>query len=229
MMMKDGWIGVDFDGTLALYDERRGIEVMGAACLPMVRRIHHWLEQGIEIRIMTARAGDPALSRFLQPWLREHNLPALAITQSKDPALLQCWDDRAVQVEHNTGAVLTPKAYVPLVPSGWIGVELDGTLSQAAAAQPASVIGEPVPLMLQRVRQWLMVGMDVRLFTGRAADPAQLPLIAQWQEQHGLSLPVTGQKDFQMSVFYDSRAVHVIHNTGEPSVEPEPLPALRLA
>lgn len=225
--MQHGWIGVDFDGTLSRYEERRGIEAMGSACTPMLRRIHEWLEQGVPVRLMTARAADPSLARFLQPWLREHNLPPLPVTASKDTDLLQCWDDRAVQVEHNTGVILTPKVHVPLVPSGWIGVELDGTLAQADDVQSLDTIGEPVPLMLQRVRQWQMVGIDVRIFTGRVADAAQAGLIAAWQQQHGLDLPVTGEKDFQMSAFYDARAVHVIHNDGEPSVPPPPVPARR--
>lgn len=221
--MNKGWIGVDLDGTLAHYDERHGMERIGAACIPMVRRVQQWLAAGIEVRVVTARAGDPSLKSFVPSWLRDHNLPELPVTCRRDMALLQLWDDRAVQVEVNTGNIMTPKQYVPLVPSGWLGVELDGVLAQTVSGQPVSQIGEPVPVMLNRVRQWLMVGIDVRLFTNRAGDPAQLPIIQDWLSAHGLPLPVTSGKDFQMSVFYDARAVHVMHNTGEPSVLPEPV------
>ncbi len=225
--MKQGWIGVDLDGTLAMYSERHGIDAIGNACMPMLKRIRDWLAAGIEVRIITARGGDASLKSFVGPWLREHNLPDLKITNSRDLNLLQIWDDRAVQVETNTAAILTPKQFVPLVPSGWIGVELDGTLAQATEPQSLSALGEPVSVMLNRVRQWLMLGMDVRIFSSRAAEPAQLPLIAEWLAQHGLQLPVTCKKDFQMSVFYDDRAVHVTHNSGEPSVSSEAVPPLR--
>ena len=224
-MMK-GWIGVDLDGTLVQYDDRRGTEVIGSVCEAMLRRVRSWRAAGIEVRLLTARATDPVLESFLRPWLREHNLQDLPVTNRKDLSLMQIWDDRAVQVGFNTAAVLTPKQYVPFVPSGWLGIELDGTLAQALEHQPLACIGEPVALMVNRVRQWQMVGIDVRLFTARASEPAQLPLIERWLAAQGLQMPVTCEKDFQMSAFYDAWAVHVIHNSGEPSVEPE-LPALR--
>lgn len=221
--MNKGWIGVDLDGTLAHYDERHGMERIGAACVPMLRRVHQWLAAGIEVRIVTARAGDPSLKSSVTPWLRDHNLAGLVVTHRRDPGLLQLWDDRAVQVEMNTGTIMTPRQYVPLVPSGWLGVEFDGVLAQVQAGERLPQPGDPVPAMLNRVRQWLMVGIDVRVFSNRAADPDQLTVVENWLAANGLSLPVTCEKDFQMSVFYDARAVHVIHNSGEPSVSPDPV------
>jgi hypothetical protein len=224
--MYKGWIGVDLDGTLVQYDERRGTEVIGDVAESMFRRVRTWMSEGLDVRLFTARATDAMLVSFLQPWLREHNLQDMPVTNRKDPGLMQLWDDRAVSVEKNTALILTPKQFVPLVPSGWLGVELDGVLAQAISPQPLGQIGEPISLMLNRVRQWQMVGIDVRVFTRRASEPGQIQLIENWLANQGLQLPVTCEKDFQMSAFYDSAAVHVAHNSGEPSIPPE-LPVLQ--
>ena len=45
---------------------------------------------------------------------------------------------------------------------GWIGVDLDGTLSTHDGWGDGS-IGEPVPAMVQRVREWLAEGREVRM------------------------------------------------------------------
>lgn len=51
--------------------------------------------------------------------------------------------------------------------SGWIGVDLDGTLAQYDGWKGCSHIGEPIPAMLARVKEWLANGVDVRIFTAR--------------------------------------------------------------
>ncbi len=106
--------------------------------------------------------------------------------------------------------------------SGWIGVDLDGTLALYDGWKGADHIGEPVPAMAARVRKWLGDGRDVRIFTARVA--AQLGeshvehtvrLIQDWTERHfGVRLPVTNLKDFGMIELWDDRAVQVIPNTG---------------
>lgn len=221
-----GWIGVDLDGTLAEYDDRRGLEHIGRPVPAMLARVREWLAQGIEVRIFTARASDPALTAFVTPWLREHNLPRLDVVGTKDLQLLQIWDDRALQVEANTGRIITPRQHIHLVPQGWIGVELDGVLAKASSPQDMSVIGEPVDAMMNRIRQWVMVDVDVRILTARASVSGQEALIQQWLASHGIKpLPVTNQKDFRMTQFFDCEAVHVIFNEGEPSsVEVPALP-----
>lgn len=50
-----GWIGVDFDGTLAHYDKWMGPEACGQAIQPMVDRVMEWRKAGREVRIFTAR------------------------------------------------------------------------------------------------------------------------------------------------------------------------------
>lgn len=210
------WIGVDLDGTLAEYDERRGLEHIGRPVPAMLARVREWLAQGFDVRIFTARASDPVLTMTVKPWLREHNLPDLPVVNAKDLQLVQVWDDRAVQVERNTGRVITPRQYIQLVPQGWIGVELDGVLATATTPQALSVIGEPVDAMMNRIRQWVMVDVDVRILTARAGVEGQVSLIHQWLASHGIKpLPVTDQKDFRMVQFFDCDAVHVICNRGD--------------
>jgi len=104
-MSDQGWIGVDLDGTLAYYDKWRGISHIGAPIPMMLRRVKQWLYDGKEVRIFTARvsAGDQNALEAIQQWLKEVGLPPLVITCMKDFNMTELWDDRAVQVEMNTG------------------------------------------------------------------------------------------------------------------------------
>lgn len=109
-MSANGWIAVDLDGTLAHYDEWRGPEHVGAPIQPMVDRVRQWLSEGRDVRIFTARCGpqDPALGPGLaqaaiEAWCLEHIGAVLPITCQKDYGMVEQWDDRAVQVESNTG------------------------------------------------------------------------------------------------------------------------------
>lgn len=212
-----GWIAVDLDGTLASYDPRRGIEHVGKPIPGMTDRVKQWHQAGFDVRIFTARASSGELIAPVQEWLVSLGLPALPVTNLRDKELLQIWDDRAIQVETNTGEVITPKQYISLdLSGGWIGVELDGTLAMCTPPQSMDMIGEPVAKMRMRVQQWLMVGIDVRLFTARAADEQQIPLIEAWLKEHRLAgMKITNQKDFSMAQFWDDRAIHVVSNRGE--------------
>lgn len=109
--MATGWIGVDFDGTLAVYGAWKGESHTGAPILPMVKRVKRWLSMGIEVRVVTARVGkedeEAAASRAaIERWCIEHVGQRLRVTATKDYAMLELWDDRAVQVETNTGRIL---------------------------------------------------------------------------------------------------------------------------
>jgi hypothetical protein len=219
----NGWIAVDLDGTLARYESRHGIAVIGKAIEPTLARVKQWLDAGIEVRIFTARASDPALLPPLQKWLAENALPPLAITNRRDQDLIQLWDDRVVQVELNSGEVLTPKQHISLSLPGWVGVELDGTLAHYETGQDKFHIGAPVAKMFKRVQQWLMLDVDVRLFTARAADTAMLPLMQAWLKEQGLEkIKMTCEKDFMMSQFWDHRGIHVVSNTGEAAARFQP-------
>lgn len=116
-MSVSGWIGVDLDGTLAHYDGWRGLGHIGEPVGPMIDRVKGWIDDGVEVRIFTARAflaqsePDPVkrsqleeeVIRPIQDWCIKHVGFPLVVTCVKDFSMVELWDDRAVQVEMNTG------------------------------------------------------------------------------------------------------------------------------
>lgn len=97
--------------------------------------------------------------------------------------------------------------------SGWIGVDLDGTLAECHGG--IATIGPPVPAMMARVRAWIEDGREVRIFTARACVPDLIPQVQAWLVEHGLpALEITNEKDFRMVALYDDRCVQVEMNTG---------------
>lgn len=94
-----GWIGVDFDGTLAEYST----PTAGRPIAPMVARVKAWLADGVEVRIVTARAGLPDMIPAVEAWCEQHIGRRLPVTDRKDFGMIELWDDRAVQVITNTG------------------------------------------------------------------------------------------------------------------------------
>jgi hypothetical protein len=115
------WIGVDLDGTLATGAVWRGFDHIGPPVPLMLARVRHWLEQGLTVKIFTARATRPEAIEPIKLWLAEQGLPDLEITNAKDFDMIECWDDRAVQVVQNTGRpFLSPSIFgrprVPILP-----------------------------------------------------------------------------------------------------------------
>jgi hypothetical protein len=113
----EGWIGVDLDGTLAHYDGWAGVDQIGAPIPLMVERVKAWLAEGKQVRIMTARVHPNQDGRVLtvvrywiEKWCLEHIGQALLITHEKDFGMVELWDDRAVQVEKNTGQLVVDLA-----------------------------------------------------------------------------------------------------------------------
>ena len=100
----DGWYGVDLDGTLAHRDESKPHDdmVVGKPIKPMVDRVKSMLAEGKDVRIFTARDPHPAIKR----WCKEHIGEMLPITNKKDKGMIELYDDRARQVEFNTGKVV---------------------------------------------------------------------------------------------------------------------------
>lgn len=99
------WIGVDLDGTLASYDGYKGPQNIGPPVPAMVARVKQWLSEGREVRVFTARAADPdpLAVNAIYDWCEEHIGQFLPVTNQKDYGMVELWDDRAVQVEKNTG------------------------------------------------------------------------------------------------------------------------------
>ena len=118
-----GWIGVDLDGTLAEYHGWLGGAV-GKPIKPMVDRVKEWLAAGIEVRIMTARVAECGRTnddgqtddytftqlqrQVIEDWCESVFGQKLKVTATKDFQMVELWDDRAVQVETNTGRRLGP-------------------------------------------------------------------------------------------------------------------------
>lgn len=102
--------------------------------------------------------------------------------------------------------------------SGWIGVDLDGTLAEYGGWLGPHHIGRPIPAMVARVKEWLREGKFVKIFTARVSygDPNNCRAeIEKWCIEHiGQALPVTNEKDFGMIELWDDRCVQVELNTG---------------
>jgi hypothetical protein len=79
-------------------------------------RVLSWLDAGVDVRIFTARVAPASTPGrmvdaqrqygFIMDWCAEHLGRPLPITCQKDMAMIELWDDRAVQVEKNTGVVI---------------------------------------------------------------------------------------------------------------------------
>ncbi len=104
------WIGVDLDGTLAWHEEGDPLAEIGPPVAPMIERVRQLLAEGWRIKIFTARAAFPRQMVLIQQWLRRHGLPPLEITNAKDFGMVRLYDDRCVQVEPNTGRIITDNA-----------------------------------------------------------------------------------------------------------------------
>lgn len=110
-MSKEGWIGVDLDRTLAHYDKWVSETHIGAPIPLMLARVKKWIDDGKDVRIFTARVSgerkDPeGIKIAIQRWCLDHIGVVLKITCEKDRRMLELYDDRAVQVEANTGKLI---------------------------------------------------------------------------------------------------------------------------
>ncbi len=102
-----GWIGVDLDGTLAYYNPNDRIGHIGRPISSMVDKVKLLLRSGIEVKIYTARAQlGRRQVKMIRTWLQQNGLPRLQVTNKKDFRMIECWDDRAVQVVTNEGRFL---------------------------------------------------------------------------------------------------------------------------
>jgi hypothetical protein len=111
-----GWIGVDLDGSLAIYDGWRNDGSIGAPIPKMVNRVKQWLKEGKNVKIMTARVYKNGANEFpdqhklqqglIQEWCLKYIGQILPITAEKDFHMYELWDDRAVQLQPNTGTTM---------------------------------------------------------------------------------------------------------------------------
>lgn len=112
-MKSEGWIGVDLDGTLAEYDDWKGVEHIGKPIPNMVGQVKKWISDGKDVRIFTARVCMSQSKKDLTTaheaiaaWCRKYIGKELKITAEKDWKMIELWDDRCVSVIQNTGEII---------------------------------------------------------------------------------------------------------------------------
>jgi phosphoribosylamine-glycine ligase len=103
---RNGWTGVDLDGTLAKYSGYT--KYPGEPIPKMVERVRRWVNDGREVRIVTARVAPLHEDRFEQlvivhDWVKQHIGHPLEVIAHKDMHMKTLWDDRVIQVEEGTG------------------------------------------------------------------------------------------------------------------------------
>jgi hypothetical protein len=105
----EAWIGVDLDATFAEHGAWIGPLHIGKPIPKMVERVKKWLAEGKKVKVFTARVSEknPALRatiiEAIQEWTEACVGQRLEVTNEKDYAMVEVWDDRAVQVIPNTG------------------------------------------------------------------------------------------------------------------------------
>lgn len=116
---------------------------------------------------------------------------------------------------------------VPYSHEYWIGVDFDGTLAYSIPnRQDPYTLGDPIMLMVNRVKWWLAQGYRVKLFTARMAEYSATghewrdlykmeTALRGWCLKHlGTELECTNKKDGLMGLLWDDRAVSVMPDTG---------------
>ena len=99
-------------------------------------------------------------------------------------------------------------------------IDLDGTLAHYDHYRGNGIIGKPIPLMVEKVKEWLSNGISIKILTARASTSnknrdTEIEAIKKWCiEVFGKEFPVTAEKDFHITKIYDDRAYHVKKNTG---------------
>ena len=113
------------------------------------------------------------------------------------------------------------------LPPPWIGVDLDKTLAHYDKFVSWDHIGDPIPDMVAKVKEWLEKGIVVKILTARLSFVSRslsgvsyedmAAVIKKWCKKHiGTELEVTSEKDCFMLGFCDDSAVQIDPNTGKP-------------
>jgi len=107
-----------------------------------------------------------------------------------------------------------------------IAVDFDGTIStyngQEGVDYEPGKVGNPIPLMIERVKAWLAEGTEVVIFTARVhpsnpreeVESASKALKEFSLKFFGVELEVTHEKHPKFTEMWDDKAVRVIRETG---------------
>jgi len=116
--MKTRWVGVDFDGTLATWNcpWPENWRATGKPIPRMVKRVKRWIAEGKDVRIFTARMDGyhpkdgpipiHMVRKSIEDWCLKHLGVILPVTNRKDYWCEAIYDDRAIQVERDTGRII---------------------------------------------------------------------------------------------------------------------------
>lgn len=112
-MAAKSWIGVDLDGTLVKHTIWKGFDYIGPPVYPMVEIVKELLKNRQTVKIFTARVASIEKPEDRQTAIKAINKfcidnfgVELEITAEKDMYMRECYDDRSVQVEFNTGRLI---------------------------------------------------------------------------------------------------------------------------
>ena len=106
IIFEESWIGIDLDGTLAMYKEWGGIAHIGPPVRRTLSLVEALMTNGHTVKIFTARVanGEEAI-RYIQEWSKKHIGTTLEVTNVKTPGCILLIDDRAAHCGFNTGHV----------------------------------------------------------------------------------------------------------------------------
>ena len=117
---KNTWIGFDLDGTLAKrvpppFDPK----AIGEPIRPMVDLVKKYLSEGKDVKIFTARVStngtwtsirhSMTARKYIKIWCKKNFGTKLDIVCVKDFMMRGDYDDMAIQVETDTGKILSQK------------------------------------------------------------------------------------------------------------------------
>lgn len=118
-----------------------------------------------------------------------------------------------------------------MVKKTWIGVDWDRTLVEYSTdpnGYNPFKHGDPLFPMVARIKDWLSVGKNVKIFSARASGfpdteegrALKLKVIESMQDHmvNAMGLPrlqVTCEKDYLCEAIYDDIAISMIPNTGQ--------------
>lgn len=94
--LQDGWVGFDFDGTLATKLDPYDPSKTGKPIRKMLTKLEHYLDKGVDVRIFTARAGDHVAETAVRRFCMKHFGVELPITNKKDSKMRKLYDDLAI-------------------------------------------------------------------------------------------------------------------------------------
>lgn len=113
IVLKDtDWIGVDFDKTLATYEDFVDIETIGKPISYVVELVKKLISKGFKVKIFTARATRPELIPAVKEWVKKHIGHDLEVTNVKDFDCGLILDDRARTIVPNKGKVCCGDKFV---------------------------------------------------------------------------------------------------------------------